>query len=370
MSEVQETEARPGTPGRMLKRAREGKNLTVAAIATQMNLDLRTVEALERDDHANLPAPIFVRGYLRGYARLVDLPEAEVLSAYQSLAPREPEPRTVGMSTAPLRPAFRAPVIPWRGLLLTAVALGIAAVGFLYGPQWLRQFTAPLPEADVAAPETLPGAGLDLPAAEPATPSSAPSTPAVETTPPVESAGAPAETANKSGAVQLALPPPEPSVARDTPPASAAVPEPAGAEESDFGSPQAAAPTTGEPAPDASAETGPAAAPPTDTPAAPDSDTAQAAAPSAPAAAPVSGGVRMTFTFNDESWVEVRDADGNKLLFDLMRKGDTREISGKAPISLLIGNAGSVELRVNGERFDLAPHSRDDVARLRIEAGN
>lgn len=376
MSETQETETRSGMPGRMLRRAREAKNLTVAAIATQMNLDLRTIEALERDDHASLPAPIFVRGYLRGYARLVDLREAEVLEAYQAQAPREPEPRAVGMSSAPLRPAFRAPVLPWRGLLLTAAALGLAAVGFLYAPQWLRQFTAPVPEAGVAAPETSPGASLDLPAAEPATTSAEPSTPAAETAPPpVGPAGTPAETADGSGAVQLALPPPEPSVARDTPPASASAPEPVGTEESDFGSPQSAAPATGEPVADTPAATEPAAAPAADTAAAPDTDAAETAAPAtpaasaAPAAAPAPGEVRMAFTFNGESWVEVRDGGGNKLLFDLMRKGDTREISGKAPISVLVGNADSVELRVNGERFDLAPHSRDDVARLRIEAG-
>lgn len=365
MSETQETEARSVTPGRMLKRAREAKNLSVAAIATQMNLDLRTIEALERDDHANLPAPIFVRGYLRGYARLVDLREAEVLGAYQAQAPREPEPRAVGMTAAPLRPAFRAPVIPWRGLLLTAVALGVAAVGFLYGPHWLRTFTAPAPEADVTAPEASVGAGLSLPAAEPSTPTA--ELPAAQATPPADtSAGPAAETADQNGALQLALPPPEPSVARDTPPESVSAPEPAGAEESDFGVPQGTTPATGEPTPDTPTATGPATA---DASAVPDTSAAQADASSAPAAAPASGEVHMAFTFNAESWVEVRDAGGNKLLFDLMHKGDTREISGKAPISLLIGNAGSVELRVNGERYDLAPHSRDDVARLRIEAG-
>lgn len=354
MSETQATETGPGTPGRMLKRAREAKNLTVAAIATQMNLDLRTVDALERDDHANLPAPIFVRGYLRGYARLVDLPESEVLNAYQAQAPQEPEPRTVGMKTAPLRPAFRAPVIPWRGLLLTLVTLGVAVAGFLYGPQWLRQFTAPAPEADITTPESLPGASLDLPAAEPATPSALPSTPA-------------AETADESGAVQLALPPPAPSIVRDSPPAPAGAPEPALPEESDFGTPQGAAPATAETAPAAPVATGSAVEPVAETPVAPGTEATQPAAPATPA--PASGEVRMAFTFNDESWVEVRDAGGNKLLLDLMRKGETREVTGKAPVSVLVGNAGSVELRVNGERFDLAPHSRDNVARLRIEAG-
>lgn len=360
MSETQETEATSGTPGRMLRRAREAKNLTVAAIATQMNLDLRTIEALERDDLANLPAPIFVRGYLRGYARLVDLREAEVLDAYQAQAPREPEPRAVGMSSAPLRPAFRAPLFPWRGLLLTVMALGTAAVGLLYGPQWLSRFTAP-PEVEVAAPESTPSADLNLPAA---VPGEAASTSAPQSAPPADAGVA---AVDGSAALQLALPPPSPSVPRDTPPETAVVPEPALPDEGDFGTPPDAA-AGGETAPDSSVA--PAAAVAADAAPAPATGTdVTAAAADAPPAAPAPGEVRMTFTFNGESWVEVRDAGGSKLLFDLMRKGDTRELSGKAPISVLVGNADSVELRVNGERFDLAPHSRDDVARLRIEAG-
>lgn len=349
MTDTPETPPQTRQPGQILKRAREGMNLTVAAIATQMNLDLRIIEALEAGDQTKLPAPIFVRGYLRGYARLVGVSESEVLGAYQAQAPREPTPRAIGMSSAPLRPAFRSSAMPWRGLLLTVLLLALASAGFLFGPELLRQFTALSPAPDKAAPDagidTAPGGSLELPAPQSA-PDSAQPPPAEgpPTIPPAETGGAVDGTA---GALDLALPPPAPDVSRETAPQPVpdSEPEPAVPGDSDFGT-----------QPPATAAEGAAPAP------------VEPAAATVPAAA--AGEPRLAFTFNGESWVEVRAADGSKLLFDLMRKGQTREVSGKAPISVLIGNADSVELRVNGERFDLAPHSREDIARFEIKAAD
>lgn len=364
MTDTPETQPQAAAPGQMLKRARESRNLTVAAIATQMNLDIRIIEALEAGDQSRLPAPIFVRGYLRGYARQVGMPEAEVLGAYQAQAPQEPTPKAIGRSSAPLRPALRVPMIPWRGLLLTAIVIALGLLGFSYGPQLLRQFTGTPPVADVAAPETAPASGLELPTPEAADAGQSIPAPVVPM-PPTATAPA-ADVADATGTLELALPAVAPSPERDAPAQPAT--EPALPADGDSAaSDTAAAPAAAESTPQTAQAT-----PTTETTAPAGTDTAGTGAPAEaqPVAAAAPGEVRMVFTFNAESWVEVRDAGGNKLLFDLMRKGDSREVSGKAPITAIIGNAGHVELRVNGERFDLAPHSRDDVARLRIESGS
>ncbi|MBI5040898.1 MAG: helix-turn-helix domain-containing protein, partial [Gammaproteobacteria bacterium] len=159
MSETPEIEPSSAAPGQILKRAREARNLTVAAIATLMNLDLRTIEALERGDLSKLPAPIFVRGYLRGYARLVGVAEAAVLEAYQAQAPQEPVPRGVGMSKVPVRPAFRAPALPWRGLLWVVIVLVAVGLGVQWGPELIARFSGNAPQETTVATEP----GVDAP---------------------------------------------------------------------------------------------------------------------------------------------------------------------------------------------------------------
>ncbi len=78
-------------PGRMLRDAREARGLEVQAVARTLHLHPRTIAALEADDFAALPAPIFVRGYLNAYCKLLGEPADEYLDAY-SRAAGDPEP--------------------------------------------------------------------------------------------------------------------------------------------------------------------------------------------------------------------------------------------------------------------------------------
>lgn len=72
-------------PGRHLREAREARKLTQAQVATQLRLQSRIIEALERDDYHALPGSTFVQGYLRSYARLLGLAENHIVA----LAPLE-----------------------------------------------------------------------------------------------------------------------------------------------------------------------------------------------------------------------------------------------------------------------------------------
>jgi cytoskeleton protein RodZ len=76
---------------------------------------------------------------------------------------------------------------------------------------------------------------------------------------------------------------------------------------------------------------------------------------------------RLVFTFEGESWVEVREASGRIIFSQLNRKGTTQVVTGTAPLSLVIGNASAVRLAANEQPIDLAPHTRVEVARLTIE---
>ncbi|MDH5470495.1 MAG: helix-turn-helix domain-containing protein [Gammaproteobacteria bacterium] len=68
--------------GARLRTAREQRGLSAENVAKQLRLDVAVVNALEHDDREHLPAPIFVQGYLRSYARLLDLPESELADDY------------------------------------------------------------------------------------------------------------------------------------------------------------------------------------------------------------------------------------------------------------------------------------------------
>lgn len=86
--------------GKYLKKERELRQISVAEVAQTTRIPARIIEQLEGDDAVALPADVFVRGYLRAYARAVSLDEGDVLSRHQS----KPEPEA-----PPPLPALYAP---------------------------------------------------------------------------------------------------------------------------------------------------------------------------------------------------------------------------------------------------------------------
>lgn len=75
--------------GQRLRAAREAAGHSVSDVASRLKMPIRIVEALEADAWTSIGAPVFVRGQLRSYARLLGLP-AEPVSAASSIAPIEP----------------------------------------------------------------------------------------------------------------------------------------------------------------------------------------------------------------------------------------------------------------------------------------
>ena len=82
---------------------------------------------------------------------------------------------------------------------------------------------------------------------------------------------------------------------------------------------------------------------------------------------PPAGGAALGFTFSGESWVEVIDGSGKTILSRRYRAGDAEEVSGRAPFSVVIGNAKSTRMAFNGREFDLDPHTRGAVARVTVK---
>jgi cytoskeletal protein RodZ len=68
--------------GSYLKRARELRALTLADVSTAIKVPRSLLEQLERGSLAGLPAEVFVRGFIRSYARVVGVAETEPLALY------------------------------------------------------------------------------------------------------------------------------------------------------------------------------------------------------------------------------------------------------------------------------------------------
>jgi cytoskeleton protein RodZ len=81
---------------------------------------------------------------------------------------------------------------------------------------------------------------------------------------------------------------------------------------------------------------------------------------------PPASAAEVRLTFDDESWVEIKDATGTVIFSRLNSAGSEQTVGGEPPLDLVIGNARSVRLTYRGKPIDLAPHTRVDVARVRL----
>jgi len=69
-------------PGQRLKRSREELRLSRDEVAHHLHLDVDIIDAIEANAFDKLPSPAYVCGYLRSYARLLKLPENDVVNSY------------------------------------------------------------------------------------------------------------------------------------------------------------------------------------------------------------------------------------------------------------------------------------------------
>lgn len=80
-------ESKPTKPlasiGAQLKKAREEKGLQIDAVASQMRLGISMIQDIERNQFKDLPGT-FIRGYVRGYAKLVGLDGDELIKQYDA----------------------------------------------------------------------------------------------------------------------------------------------------------------------------------------------------------------------------------------------------------------------------------------------
>ncbi|HVI26595.1 MAG TPA: RodZ domain-containing protein [Xanthomonadaceae bacterium] len=142
--------------GRRLRQAREAAGLTQADVAARLKMPVRVVNSLEEEDWSRLGAPVFVRGQLRSYSRLLGLTTAPMVAA-AGVATVEPPVLTPRTYTPPMR---RFAEQAARRLVYIVITAAIAV------PVWL----ATRPHLGTVARDAAP---LDVPAVGDTTPAHA-----------------------------------------------------------------------------------------------------------------------------------------------------------------------------------------------------
>ncbi len=280
MNEVAGNEPNAGaTAGGQLSRARSARGLSIADVARQLKLSPAQVEALEAGQYDRLPGRVFVRGFMRNYARLVKLDPEPLLASVEPGLTVAPETRQTTVPPAEI-PFPTGRESKWHRYVIVFAVLATPVLIYEFSRDEVPQVTV--------KPR------------------------------------------------QLA---PEVQVASDAKPEAEA--------------PASSAPAT----PDVSATTGSAG-----------SDRATDKPVERTAAKSKRGERIVRLKFDKESWVEIRDREGHRILYQLNPAGSEREVAGSPPLSLIVGNASGVRVTVNDQPVDLAPHTRlDDLARLTLE---
>ena len=73
---------------------------------------------------------------------------------------------------------------------------------------------------------------------------------------------------------------------------------------------------------------------------------------------------RIVLSFVDDVWFEIKNVNGDILFADLGRADQVREYIGMAPFQVKLGFASAATLEFNGDAFNLAPYTKDNVANI------
>ena len=114
--------------GERLKQAREAAGLSVDDVAAKLHMPARIVRSLEAEDWSRLGAPVFVRGQVRSYSRLMGLTTAPMLDALVDVGPVEPS-RLVSRT--------HTPKAQWLAEQLGRRLVYIVLTLFLVVPAWV-----------------------------------------------------------------------------------------------------------------------------------------------------------------------------------------------------------------------------------------
>lgn len=316
-----EQEVRISGVGPTLKAARDKTGKSLADVATLLRIRQPYLQALEEGRHRDLPGGTYAIGFLRTYGDFLGLDGEEMVRRFRAEAAGELHSRSELI--------FPSPVLEGRVPGGAILFLGLMFAAIAYGAwYWLSARDMNVVELVPNLPDRLSGlVGNQVPAkvVPPAPkPDETPAATAGGTAAPKDSEVVPPSESDDEAKAKVEQAKPEPAKAGPTK-AEKAKPEPA---KPDLAKVEPAKVEPGKPVTDPAAEpTGPKMA------------TQDAS------------GARVTLTATgDDCWVQVREMDGQLLMSRLLRKGDSYAVPNRPGLTLMVGNAGALDVSIDGKK--------------------
>ena len=316
------------SPGEILREGRIAHDWSVEDLCAETKLSEKAVHALENNQFDELSQPIFAGGYYRQCAKVLDIDTERMMAAYAAWGGKKTSSPTAQPAAVEVVPQDVTPP-NWRafGAIGLVVLLAVIGAVFVFMPD------ADLPGENGAATGTG-TAGIS------------------------DSAGSPTIGSGNSSATGGGVPATRNS--RDSGTSLRVSPGGSGDASNGAGTGASAASGTGQRMGGRNVN-----------------DTLgidreaqrqrreEAAAPPEPQVA----ANHLVVTFTDRSWVDIRDANGSRLLTGIYDAGDSREFDAEAPYRITLGYAPGVSMTIGGEDVDIqAQTTSNSTARLTVEA--
>ncbi|MFT5548746.1 MAG: cytoskeleton protein RodZ [Candidatus Azotimanducaceae bacterium] len=332
-------------PGNQLQAARILKGLSIEDVASRMHLSLAILQAIEENNFSDR-APIFVKGYIRAYARLVSLDEDELVKCYVELY-ADNDPPINATSSIRAEISSHSASIKWTNYLVIIVLIALLSAWW-----WNKIQNNSESESVLLDSETLSDIAITEQNNE------------FETIVVFEE---PAAVVDESSLEPLLEPLPETDATVDDIPVGKTLIEDTSVDLTQQKidpidvKPIAVAPIPVEP--DVISEVIASA----DTSKTDDTlDKTVAQLFDASYIAPT-GVDLLNIIVKADTWADIKDVNNHQLVYDLLRANRSIQIRGEAPFNAFFGNGRGVEVTFNDQPIDIASRASDDnTARLTI----
>jgi cytoskeleton protein RodZ len=296
------------SPGKMLLQARLQAALTQEQVAKELYVTVSKVKALEEDDYSRLSSDTFARGYIRAYANLVKLDVVVILTAYDALIDSlQPKVTVQKQAPAVAENSHRG---AWQFLAVIGVffvALWLISVWF-FDNHSDDQYVVGVAASSSSADAISSGVSSSLAVSEISKSDALPVTSA-----PVASDSSSVSSISNTQVIASAS---VSNVASTGAISSVAVVESVIAESS--------------------------------------------------SSAKKTSLDELSFSFREESWLEVSDSRGDVLATELQPAGSQLKLMGLAPFDVKLGNSPAVDISLNGKKMDVIPLMGSNVLTLKI----
>ncbi|VAW70526.1 hypothetical protein MNBD_GAMMA09-2199 [hydrothermal vent metagenome] len=311
ITEAEETLPQKKTFGIELRVARESANLTVADVAEKLLVSADIIHSIENSEVENLPALTFTKGYIRSYARLLEIPADKIISEYLKVAPDQ-KPALSSLSVLPMQTSSSHLFIK----IISAAFAVFAVIILLY---WLYQTDFSLQTSSYSQRDA---------ARQPLIEKAESIKPVPATSPAVTPE---AETAEHQPLTVAVKPTHQPVI-----------------------KPQSQQGLLAETESHAVSET---------------KNNIQSVVEEESVSAPVPRDV-MVLAALESSWIEAKDQTGQRLFYQLLNAGEDIKLYGKSPFTVFLGNARKVRIEINQKivSFDHLINNSKKTVRIKVEA--